>query len=49
MDLLERFMPGHKCETYISKAKKGEVFTCSCGAKYMLVRTFPWRKWNRVE
>lgn len=40
------FTIGHDCKRYISRAKKGEVYTCVCGARYILVRTFPWRKWD---
>lgn len=46
--IVDRFAPGHRCEIYIDKAKKGELYTCCCGAKYMLTRTFPWRAWKRV-
>ena len=48
MSLMDHLMGGHDCKKYIHLAKKGEVYTCCCGAKYRLVRTFPWRKWERV-
>lgn len=46
MKLLERFMPGHKCEIYQPKdAKEGDRYKCMCGREYTCTRRWPWRKW----
>jgi len=46
MSILDRFMPGHKCNLYEPKKSSiGDTYTCVCGAVYQCVRLFPWHKW----
>jgi len=41
-------MSYHSCKGYEPKdAKIGDTYRCICGVVYRLVRTFPWRKWER--
>lgn len=37
---------GHDCSHYEPEdAEKGDEYVCCCGVRFVLVRTFPWRKW----
>lgn len=42
-------MFGHDCSIYYPKGMMiGHIFTCMCGARYQLMRVFPWQKWKYI-